>query len=123
MTTLGVETEGIEGARRLPRGYLLALICFTVWTVMQPYVTTKQLQIVAGRWVRAQQMSRATSGLFHHVWLIIVHRNQPGPLPEEVVDELLAACCLAPLYVANLRLETSEVVTCSDASMQGGGVC
>ena len=100
-------------------GYLLSLICFTVWTVMQPYVTTKQLQIVADRWVRAQQMARATAGLFHHVWLIIVHRTQPGPLPEEVVAELLAACCLAPLYVSNLRLETCEVVTCSDASMQG----
>ena len=45
MCTLGVETDGLTGTRRLPEGHVLALICFTVWTLFQPKVTTKHLQV------------------------------------------------------------------------------
>ena len=40
-----------------------------------------------------------------------------------VAEEMLASICLTPLLVIDFRLEVSDLVSCSDASEQGGGVC
>ena len=114
MTSLGIETDGLAGTGRLPEGFLVALIAFTLWSLALPGVSIKHLQILAGRWVRAQQMARATSGIFHHLWYRFVHGPPWGQVSVLVASELLGACCLAPctlLTSARTRTRSSVAAT------------
>ena len=45
------------------------------------------------------------------------------PLPDLVVEELVRFIALIPLAQLNFRTQVEDVVTCSDASQQGGGIC
>ena len=53
----------------------------------------------------------------------IARGPERGALTEEEAAELIAAMALLPFYFSDLRLPTAEVVTCSDASGQGAGMC
>jgi hypothetical protein len=44
-------------------------------------------------------------------------------LPLAVIDELLSACMLAPLYYCDMRMRIDETIACSDASESAGAVC
>ena len=123
MVSLGLHTDGTIGERRLPEGVLTRFVCFILWTLGRGHASRLHLQILAGRWVRAQQMKRATSGVFDRLWHHISHGPAYGRLPFAVSCELLAACCWCPFYVADSRQESHGVVTCSDASMTGAGIC
>ena len=123
MVSLGIHTEGELGERRLPEGLLTRLVCFTLWTLGRGHASRLHLQILAGRWVRAQQMRRATSGVFDRLWHHIAHSPVYGNIPFLVASELLAACCWCPFYLADLRQMAHGTVTCSAASMSGAGIC
>ena len=61
------------------------------------------------------------------VWGFIESFNDAGaryrPLPAECRAELLRFLALLPLVRMNFRLDNHPMVTCSDASTTGGGVC
>ena len=73
--------------------------------------------------MRAQQMKRATSGVFDRLWHHIVHGPVYGSIPFPVASELLAACCWCPFYFADFRQPSHGTVICSVASMSGAGTC
>jgi len=49
--------------------------------------------------------------------------DQLEVLSNMMISELLVGCCLCPLAFSDLRASVDGVVTCSDASMMGGGAC
>ena len=71
---------------------------------------------------------------YHYLWVFMKrflgNPNQGStvsggryPLTPEVRDELIMGLSLIPLCFMDLRSEFSGLVTCSDASETGGGVC
>jgi hypothetical protein len=62
--------------------------------------------------------------VFSEKWRTIAHwKGRERPLSESVRTELLMAICNAPLYYDDLRIPIEGVVTISDASPGGAGVC
>lgn len=72
-SSLGIHTYGIAGSLRLPEGFLVRLCISTLWTIGRGHASCRHLQILGGRWVRAQQIRRATSGVFDRLWVHIAH--------------------------------------------------
>lgn len=66
------------------------------------------------------------SGL-NHVWTHIESFNSSTskylPLPDECQLELVRSLALLPLARLDFRLDMHPLITCSDASSTGGGVC
>ena len=123
MESLGYVTDGMEGWQDPPSGYLRDLIRLTFWLCASDKVSRRQGQVLAGRWVRAQQLRRATAGCFEQLWQWISRGAWGRPFPAAVREELLVACSLWPFLFANLRLGFDDVVSASDASELGLGVC
>ena len=55
-------------------------------------------------------------------WLTDLPEHKMIALPVDIREELIAAACLLPIAVANLRSPLSTVVTCSDATPVRAGV-
>ena len=55
-------------------------------------------------------------------WLTNLPEHKMIALPVDIREELIAAACLLPIAVANLRSPLSTVVTCSDATPVRAGV-
>ena len=70
---------------------------------------------------------RPTLGCLNAVWQLIESFNLEGPqyrpMPSECRLEIVRFLGLLPLIRLNFRLDVDRMVTCSDASMTGGGVC
>ena len=62
MESLGYRTDGLVGRQDLPLSYLRDPICLTFWLCVWTCVRRREGKVLAGRWVRAQQVRRATSG-------------------------------------------------------------
>ncbi|CAK0841845.1 unnamed protein product [Prorocentrum cordatum] len=118
---LGDRIDGDLGRKEPPKGYTSQLISLTLWVLAQRGTCRKHWQIVLGRWVRAFAHRRGGMAAFEHVWRWISGSSRGRVLPLPVVDELLLAMSLAPLYFTDFRLSISPEVTCSDASPFGAG--
>jgi hypothetical protein len=70
------------------------------------------------------EVNRACMSCFHEIWKQL-HRSRTRHvrLNDHAKDELLLAIALAPLMVTKLGAPCSATVSCSDASLDGGGVC
>ena len=123
MESLGYVTDGKEGRQDLPAGYTRDLVALTMWMCSQPAVSQRYGQVLAGRWVRAQQVCRATSGCFERLWWWLTRGPWDAPIPLGVCAELLVACATAPFLFADFRVPFDPLVSVSDASERGCGVC
>ena len=86
------------------------------------------LQVVGGGFVYIAMFRRPLLSGLNAVWKQITDLGKIGPvarraLPQEVMIELLRFVALSPLSYMDFRLSTSELVTASDASTTGGGLC
>ena len=95
--------------------------------VEQRYVTQRQMQVVCGGLVYFSMFRRPMLGLLNAVWRFIESFSEKQqkyqPLPKECRFEILRFLCLMPLVRMNFRCDVDPMVTCSDASLSGGGVC
>ena len=93
----------------------------------QQRVSQKQLQVVCGGLVYFAMFRRPALGSLNAVWQFIESFNIPGPayrpMPQVCRLEILRFLGLLPLVRMNFRLDVKGMVTCSDASTSGGGVC
>ena len=89
--------------------------------------TQRELQVVGGGLVYMCMFKRPLLCSLNQIWKSIVDlesRNKARvPLSRQVAAELARFLGLVPLAFMNLRCPFSEVVTASDASTSGGGVC
>ena len=128
---LVAEVQGacVDGARGLafPKEQKLAkYISATLALVRQPLVSQRQMQVVCGGLVYVSMFRRALLGTLNAVWKFISSFPAGGgllALPPECKVELTRFIALAPLARMDFRLPVHPMVTCSDASSHGGGIC
>ena len=78
--------------------------------------------MVLGRLVRCFEFRRPLMCLLHSVWPKgSIHVRKP--ISMNGMQELLMAIAILPLAGADLRAPINNMVTCSDASEAGGGLC
>ena len=88
----------------------------------------RELQVVGGGFVYIAMFRRPLLSGLNAVWRQVTELGALGPLvrrplPVEVALELARFVTLTPLAYMDFRLATSELVTASDASTTGGGLC
>ena len=88
----------------------------------------RELQVVGGGFVYVAMFRRPLLSGLNSIWrqvtdLGVLAPKVRRPLPPEVALELLRFVALVPLAYMDFRLSTSELVTASDASTTGGGLC
>ena len=86
----------------------------------------KQVQMLTGGLVYLFSFRRPLMSCLNSVWEFIVafeNDQVTKPLPRKVIEELVASFFLCGVSYMNFRVEIDEVVTASDASEAGGGLC
>ena len=88
----------------------------------------KELQVVCGGLVYVTTFRRPLLSNLNQVWRFMEDlKNFPPvvrmPIPDRVSTELLRFLCLIPLGQISFRSRITGMVTCSDASETGGGIC
>ena len=91
--------------------------------MVRPRCTRKLMQIVAGRWVRHQQIGSSCATAFSELWGQLAHWLSSQPVPENIGMELILCIGLLPRMCVDMRLPCSPCVTVSDASLSGGATC
>ncbi|CAJ1365875.1 unnamed protein product [Effrenium voratum] len=119
---MGAHIDGDKGFVSVPEQKFLECGWMCVWLLSQPAVGRKSLLMVLGRFVRCFEFRRPLMGLLNDVWPRqnwILRRS----LKAAAIRELIRALGCLPLAVGSLRTEPSGMVTCSDASLHGAGLC
>ena len=119
---MGAEVDGCKGTVGAPVLKKFEAAFFGPWCMGLRLPPTKVLLMVLGRMVRCFEFRRPLMCLLHSVWPkgSLMMRK---PLSTSPLQELLVAISMLPLASADLRATISNVVTCSDASEAGGGLC
>ena len=119
---MGAEIDGVLGYIGPPSEKILETGWLCIWLLSQVYVGVKPLLMALGRLVRCFEFRRPLLSLLDRCWPRDQFRFRRS-LNQITIRELLRAVCALPLAVGSLRTPYSGLVTCSDASMQGGGLC
>jgi hypothetical protein len=93
----------------------------------QQKATQKQWQVACGGLVYFSMFRRPLLGCLNAVWQHIESFERSASrsctTPEDCKLEVLRFLGMLPLARMNFRLDVHPQVTCSDASMEGGGIC
>ena len=124
----GAYIDGDAGVAMARPSKIMKYLGLTWEIVHQGHATQKELQIVARGLVYVSMFRRALLSSLNAVWAHIESLKREPPvvrvsLPREVKAELLRFCALIPLAQMDFRTPMSSVVTASDASSLGGGIC
>ena len=65
---LGCAIDGVEGTFRPPVVFLQNLISLSLVSVRERCHTLRWMQVLCGRWSRAFQFRKPSSGIFDQVW-------------------------------------------------------
>ena len=126
------EVQGavVDGQRGLayPKGQKLSkYVTIAHQLTQETHATQRQMQVVCGGLVYFSTFRRQLLGGLNLCWNFIESFNERGrhrlPIPRNVKLEIRRFLCLIPLCRMSFRLEMNPLVTCSDASQHGGGVC
>ena len=122
-TELGAQLNGDSKTLGVGTEKLVKTIQSTLWMLNQRFLTRKQVQIMAGRWVFILQFRRPAMSFLQQTWKFI-SGNTPitAKLRREVKGEFLALVSMAPLLHCNLGAEISHHLICTDASEKAGSV-
>jgi hypothetical protein len=122
--SLGAEVDGSSGLIRPRRSKLVDYIggIFHLWK--QKKARLKHWQIGMGHLVYIAQFRRPLMCIYDRVWRHMspwygIERETPA----QVREELILGLCLLPLARMNLKTPFCDIVSCSDASLNGAGVC
>ena len=123
----GATVDGLAGLAYPKESKLGKYFGLTMKLLRQKLVSQRQVQVVCGGLVYFSMFRRPVLGALNSVWGFIESFNsQVGgyrALPMECRLELLRFLGLVPLIRMSFRLDMHPMVTCSDASTTGGGVC
>ncbi|CAE7721934.1 unnamed protein product [Symbiodinium sp. CCMP2592] len=122
VTRMGAEIDGVEGRLSAPTEKMLEVGWLTIWMLAKPVVSPRMLMVLLGRFTRCFEFRRPLMGLLNVSWPKSMW-CRPRKLTSGKAEELLKAAGLLPLACALLRTPVSGLVTCSDASTLGGGMC
>ena len=119
---MGAEVDGEGGWLGVPIKKKLECGYFVLWALQRQQCRQKVLMMILGRLTRAFEFRRPLMSILNRSWPR--HKAVVGrPLSQRTILELIAAVGVMPMAVSNLFTPVSGLVTCSDASEQGGGLC
>ena len=102
---------------------LLKTIKASLWLLRKKRkMSSKQWQMVLGRWVFCYQFRRPCMSLFEQAWEVSAKNSRKSSVIREARRELLMACFSAGVCHTWLGARIDDQTTCSDASMTGGAV-
>ena len=119
---MGAEVDGLRGTVSAPLDKKLEVAFFAIWMMGRGTTATKVRLMVLGRLVRCFEFRRPLMCLLSAVWPrgnLQVRR----PLSPSGIQELLRCIAMLPMAGTDLRAQVSSMVTSSDASEAGGGLC
>eukprot|EP00435_Cladocopium_sp_Y103_P015411 s1282_g3.t1 len=122
----GAWIDGKQGICRAKGAKIAKYLAGVEYLLRRGNASQKQMQMVAGGMVYLFSFRRPLMSLLNEVWHYIASfKNDQDfkPIPALVKQELCAAFFLTSLAFMNFRLPASPIVTASDASEQGGGLC
>ena len=122
----GAWLDGSRGICRAKGAKLGKYLVAVSYLLEKGRATRKEMQMVAGGLVYIFSFRRPLMSLLNEIWHFITSfktDHQVRPIPPVVLEELFCSFFLSSLSFMNFRLESSPIVTCSDASEQGGGLC
>ena len=91
--------------------------------MQQGRVKTKWLQILLGKFVHVVKFRRPLFSCVKRSWKRLHSFHAGDGLGSPEIDEWGLISFLLPLARSDLRARVSGMVTCSDASEYGGGIC
>eukprot|EP00438_Fugacium_kawagutii_P030021 Skav233810 [mRNA] locus=scaffold7867:43550:47330:- [translate_table: standard] len=123
----GATVDGCLGIAFPKADKLAKYIGLTLQLLQRQAATQKQWQVVCGGLVYVAMFRRALLGSLNNVWRHILsyetHPHKWQNTPADCQLELVRFLGLMPLARLDFRLPVCGMVTCSDASSQGGGIC
>lgn len=120
---LGALINGRKGRLGVTDKRIFELFSLVLYLCGLEKVNTKWLQVLLGKFVHVVQFRRPLFTLVRHSWKRLQHFSPGGGLSEQEVDEWFRILLLLPLAYTDLKAKSSGMVTCSDASETGGGIC
>ena len=120
---LGAVLDGKNGVLRTSTQRSLELISLGSWIRSQPVVDRKTLQIYAGKAAHILQFRRCLFSTMEVIFTVISSPGRECPVTEALRAELLMLESLLPMAQFNLKAVVDTMVTVSDASETGGGMC
>lgn len=123
----GAEIDGISGLARPKKEKLSRYVGAILGLLRRGKSTQKQMQVVCGGLVYFAMLRRPMMSILNYVWRFIhsfdLCSHRVLTLPSGVMSELLIFLGLLPLAHMDFRTDVSGIVTASDASGLGGGIC
>ena len=123
----GATVDGVRGCA-YPRESKLAKYFSLAWALChEKKAAQKQWQVVCGGLVYFTMFRRPLLGSLNRVWTHMESYNRSWgrvkETPHECRAETYRLLGLLPLARLDFRLDMHPLVTCSDASSSGGGIC
>eukprot|EP00438_Fugacium_kawagutii_P003592 Skav221600 [mRNA] locus=scaffold1698:515445:521305:+ [translate_table: standard] len=123
----GATVDGVLGIAFPRESKLAKYFSLAVSLLRALRASQRQWQVVCGGLVYVAMFRRPLLGCLNAVWRHIVSFEERGPryrpTPRECKLEVSGFLCLLPLARLDFRMDVSPMVTCSDASSSGGGIC
>ena len=119
---MGAEIDGVKGLLSAPLSKKHEVLGFTLWLMGQRQPRAKGTLMVLGRMVRCFEFRRPLMSVLRNCWPTVMPHVRM-PLKRETVRSLLRGSILLPMAMANLRCQVDGLVSASDASESGGGLC
>ena len=119
---MGAEIDGNLGMVGAPLVKKVEVAYFTFWMLGLRCPPTKVLLMVLGRLVRCFEFRRPLMTLLAGCWPK-GNLNVRRPLSTQAMQELLRCLAIMPMAGTDRKAPIHNMVTCSDASETGGGLC
>lgn len=124
----GAWVDGSQGRVQAKSPKVAKYVALALHLLFRGSASQKELQVVGGGLVYVAMFNRPLLCGLNQIWRRIVEledkpKGMRVPLGREVVHELARFIALLPLAFINLRSPADHLVTASDASTTGGGVC
>ena len=121
--TLGAAIFGERG-RSYPHGSKLAKFIGMVWYLATlEYIPYQYVLASGGHACFLLQFRRPLFIVLDSLWAVVHGHVQRKHRWAIVVEELLGVICSIPFLYIDFRQEVSTTVMCTDASLEGAGVC
>ncbi|CAK0805394.1 unnamed protein product, partial [Prorocentrum cordatum] len=120
---MGADVDGVSGRLAVPAAKALATAGLCLAAVQRRLAPWRVAMAALGKLARAFEFRRPLFGILNSVWRLAASSAQGAYLDAEMVEELLMGVMVLPLAASSLRARIDGMVTSSDASEMGGGVC
>ena len=119
---MGAEIDGLLGLISAPKGKIQEACWFALWTAGLKQPLNKCVLMVLGRFVRIFEFRRPLMSVLGKAWPQ-GSVNWRAPLSLGCLSCLLRACASSTLALTDLRTPIDGMVSSTDASEAGGGLC